>query len=235
MQKKNPLIFFAGTSLSILLLVVLLNARKVPQDNILAVNDSRDENAPVLKQTTEKDSDPEKESDNSMTSKTYTKPFDMRLKDGVDYKVMLQTSLGNITIDLFEKESPKTVNNFVSLAKDGFYDGLTFHRIIKDFMIQGGDPVGNGTGGPGYKFEDEFNDIKLVKGSLAMANAGPNTNGSQFFIVTTESTPWLDGRHTNFGQVIEGMEVVNKISLVATGENDKPLTPVTIDKVEILE
>ncbi|MEN9389614.1 MAG: hypothetical protein RLY61_698, partial [Candidatus Parcubacteria bacterium] len=152
-----------------------------------------------------------------------------------DYKVVLQTSLGNITIDLFEKESPKTVNNFIALAKDGFYDGLTFHRIIKDFMIQGGDPSGNGTGGPGYKFDDEFNSKKLVKGSLAMANAGPNTNGSQFFIVTTASTPWLDGRHTNFGQVTEGMDVVNKISLVATGENDKPITPVTIDKVEIVE
>jgi cyclophilin family peptidyl-prolyl cis-trans isomerase len=234
MQQKNPLIFFAGTSLSILLLVVLLNARKAPQENILAGSDNRDTPSSTT-QTTQKTSTTEEGNSTSMTSKSYTKPFDMQLKDGVDYKVVLQTSLGNITIDLFEKESPKTVNNFVSLAKDGFYDGLTFHRIIKDFMIQGGDPSGNGTGGPGYKFEDEFNTKKLVKGSLAMANAGPNTNGSQFFIVTTESTPWLDGRHTNFGQVTEGMAIVDKISLVATGDNDKPVTPVTIDKVEVLE
>jgi len=234
MQQKNPLIFFAGTSLSILLLVVLLNARRAPQENILAVSDNRDTTSGTT-QTTQKTSTTEEGDTTSMTSKTYTKSFDMQLKDGVDYKVILQTSLGNITIDLFEKESPKTVNNFVSLAKDGFYDGLTFHRIIKDFMIQGGDPSGDGTGGPGYKFEDEFNTKKLVRGSLAMANAGPNTNGSQFFIVTTESTPWLDGRHTNFGQVVEGMDIVNKISLVATGVRDKPVTPVTIDKVEVLE
>ena len=234
MQQKNPLIFFAGTSLSILLLVVLLNARRAPQENILAVSDNRDTTSGTT-QTTQKTSTTEEGDTTSMTSKTYTKSFDMQLKDGVDYKVILQTSLGNITIDLFEKESPKTVNNFVSLAKDGFYDGLTFHRIIKDFMIQGGDPSGDGTGGPGYKFEDEFNTKKLVRGSLAMANAGPNTNGSQFFIVTTESTPWLDGRHTNFGQVVEGMDIVNKISLVATGVSDKPVTPVTIDKVEVLE
>lgn len=234
MQQKNPLIFFAGTSLSILLLVVLLNARRAPQENILAGSDNRDAPSSTT-QTTQKTSTTEEGDTDSMTSKTYTKPFDMQLKDGVDYKVVLQTSLGNITIDLFEKESPKTVNNFVSLAKDGFYDGLTFHRIIKDFMIQGGDPSGDGTGGPGYKFEDEFNTKKLVKGSLAMANAGPNTNGSQFFIVTTESTPWLDGRHTNFGQVTEGMDIVDKISLVATGANDRPVTPVTIDKVEVLE
>lgn len=234
MQQKNPLIFFAGTSLSILLLVVLLNARRAPQENILAVSDSRDNASKRATQTTQKNSTTE-EGNTSMSPKTYNKPFDMQLTEGVDYKVVLQTSLGNITIDLFEKESPKTVNNFIALAKDGFYDGLTFHRIIKDFMIQGGDPSGNGTGGPGYKFDDEFNSKKLVKGSLAMANAGPNTNGSQFFIVTTASTPWLDGRHTNFGQVTEGMDVVNKISLVATGENDKPITPVTIDKVEIVE
>lgn len=234
MQQKNPLIFFAGTSLSILLLVVLLSARRAPQENILAGSDNRDTPSSTT-QTTQKTSTTEEGKTTSMTSKTYTKPFDMQLKDGVDYKVVLQTSLGNITIDLFEKESPKTVNNFVSLAKDGFYDGLTFHRIIKDFMIQGGDPSGDGTGGPGYKFEDEFNTKKLVKGSLAMANAGPNTNGSQFFIVTTESTPWLDGRHTNFGQVTEGMDIIDKISLVATGNNDKPVTPVTIDKVEVLE
>ncbi len=234
MQQKNPLIFFAGTSLSILLLVVLLNARRAPQEDNLAGSNNRDTPSSTT-QTTQKTSTTEEGKTNSMTSKTYSKPFDMQLNDGVDYKVVLQTSFGNITIDLFEKESPKTVNNFVSLAKDGFYDGLTFHRIIKDFMIQGGDPAGDGTGGPGYKFEDEFNAKKLVKGSLAMANAGPNTNGSQFFIVTTESTPWLDGRHTNFGQVTEGMDIVDKISLVATGNNDKPVTPVTIDKIEVLE
>ena len=113
----------------------------------------------------------------------------------------LHTSEGTIEIELFPEDAPETVENFTTLAADGFYDGLIFHRVIPDFMIQGGCPQGTGTGGPGYQFEDEFNDHKVVKGALAMANAGPNTNGSQFFIVTADATPWLDGKHTVFGQV----------------------------------
>ena len=143
------------------------------------------------------------------------------------------TSEGSIEIELFPEEAPKTVANFSKLAGEGFYDGLIFHRVIPDFMIQGGCPEGIGTGGPGYKFEDEFNDHKVVKGALAMANSGPNTNGSQFFIVTAEATPWLDGKHTVFGQVTSGQDIVDRISLVDRDGRDKPTTPVTLDRVEI--
>ena len=111
----------------------------------------------------------------------------------------MHTNHGAIDLELFDEDAPKTVENFRKLAADGFYDGVIFHRVIKDFMIQGGDPTGTGTGGPGYTFEDEFNDNKVERGALAMANAGPNTNGSQFFIVTTDAAPWLDGKHTVFG------------------------------------
>ena len=124
---------------------------------------------------------------------------------------------GRSSSSCFDDDAPKTVENFRKLAGDGFYDGLIFHRVIKDFMIQGGCPEGTGTGGPGYTFEDEFNDHKIVRGALAMANAGPNTNGSQFFIVTTEEAPWLDGKHTVFGQVIDGMDTVDAIEGSATG------------------
>ncbi len=145
----------------------------------------------------------------------------------------LHTSEGSIEIELFPEDAPKTVANFTKLAGEGFYDGLIFHRVIPDFMIQGGCPEGIGTGGPGYKFEDEFNDHKVVKGALAMANSGPNTNGSQFFIVTAEATPWLDGKHTVFGQVASGQDVVDRISLVDRDGRDKPTTAVTLDRVEI--
>ena len=145
----------------------------------------------------------------------------------------LHTSEGSIEIELFPNDAPKTVENFTRLAGEGFYDGLVFHRVIPDFMIQGGCPDGIGTGGPGYKFEDEFNDHKVVKGALAMANSGPNTNGSQFFIVTAEATPWLDGKHTVFGQVTSGQDVVDRIQLAERDGRDKPLTPVTLDRVEI--
>ena len=144
----------------------------------------------------------------------------------------LHTSEGPIEIELFPDEAPKTVANFTKLAGDGFYDGLIFHRVIPDFMIQGGCPEGIGTGGPGYQFEDEFNDHKVVKGALAMANSGPNTNGSQFFIVTAAATPWLDGKHTVFGQVTSGQDVVDRISLVDRDGRDRPTTPVTIDSIE---
>jgi cyclophilin family peptidyl-prolyl cis-trans isomerase len=143
------------------------------------------------------------------------------------------TSEGSIEIELFPEEAPKTVANFSKLAGEGFYDGLIFHRVIPEFMIQGGCPEGIGTGGPGYQFEDEFNDHKVVKGALAMANAGPNTNGSQFFIVTAAATPWLDGKHTVFGQVTSGQDVADRISLVERDGRDKPITPVTLDRVEI--
>jgi len=145
----------------------------------------------------------------------------------------LHTSEGPIEIELFPDDAPKTVANFTKLAGDGFYDGLVFHRVIPDFMIQGGCPEGTGTGGPGYKFEDEFNDHKVVKGALAMANSGPHTNGSQFFIVTAEATPWLDGKHTVFGRVTTGQDVVDRISHLDTDGRDRPLTAVTIDSVEL--
>ena len=145
----------------------------------------------------------------------------------------LHTSEGSIEIELFPEDAPKTVANFTKLAGEGFYDGLVFHRVIPDFMIQGGCPQGIGTGGPGYQFEDEFNDHKVVKGSLAMANSGPNTNGSQFFIVTAEATPWLDGKHTVFGQVTTGQDVVDRIQHVDRDGRDRPLTAVTIDSVEL--
>jgi cyclophilin family peptidyl-prolyl cis-trans isomerase len=145
----------------------------------------------------------------------------------------MQTNHGTIELELFDDDAPKTVENFTKLAKDGFYDGVIFHRVIPDFMIQGGDPTGTGTGGPGYQFEDEFNDNKVVRGALAMANAGPNTNGSQFFIVTAEATPWLDGKHTVFGRVTSGMDVVDEIENVDTDPNDKPRDDVTIERVEL--
>ncbi len=145
----------------------------------------------------------------------------------------LHTSEGAIEIELFPDDAPKTVENFTRLAGEGFYDGLVFHRVIPDFMIQGGCPLGTGTGGPGYQFEDEFNDHPVVRGALAMANAGPNTNGSQFFIVTAEATPWLDGKHTVFGQVVSGQDVVDRIQHVDRDGRDRPTTPVTIDRVEI--
>jgi peptidyl-prolyl cis-trans isomerase B (cyclophilin B) len=145
----------------------------------------------------------------------------------------MQTTEGPIVFELFDADAPKTVQNFRKLADDGFYDGLTFHRVIKDFMIQGGCPQGTGTGGPGYTFEDEFNDHKVVRGALAMANAGPNTNGSQFFIVTTEAAPWLDGKHTVFGQVADGMDVVDKLEATQTDGADRPVEPIGIASIEL--
>jgi peptidyl-prolyl cis-trans isomerase B (cyclophilin B) len=145
----------------------------------------------------------------------------------------LHTSEGTIDVELYPDDAPKTVENFVKLARDGFYEGVIFHRVIPDFMIQGGDPTGTGTGGPGYQFEDEFNQHRVTRGALAMANAGPNTNGSQFFVVTAEATPWLDGKHTVFGRVTSGMDVVDRISEVERDANDRPRTPITIDRIEI--
>ena len=145
----------------------------------------------------------------------------------------MHTTHGTIALELFDEDAPKTVENFVKLARDGFYDGVVFHRVIPDFMIQGGDPTGTGTGGPGYTFEDEFNDHKIVRGALAMANAGPNTNGSQFFIVTTEEAPWLDGKHTVFGEVRDGMDVVDKLESLPTDGRDRPREDARIDKLDV--
>ena len=145
----------------------------------------------------------------------------------------MHTNHGAIELELFDEDAPKTVENFRKLATDGFYDGVIFHRVIKDFMIQGGDPTGTGSGGPGYTFEDEFNDNKVERGALAMANAGPNTNGSQFFIVTTDAAPWLDGKHTVFGRVTAGMEVVDSIEGTDTDAGDKPVSDAVIERIEL--
>src|SRR5512142_1173559 len=145
----------------------------------------------------------------------------------------LHTNHGPIELELHDGDAPKTVENFRKLAADGFYDGVIFHRVIPDFMIQGGDPTGTGSGGPGYTFEDEFNDRKVERGALAMANAGPNTNGSQFFIVTTESAPWLDGKHTVFGRVTAGMDVADTISGLPRDARDKPHDDVVIESVTV--
>ncbi len=150
-----------------------------------------------------------------------------------------KTTLGDIQVKLFADLAPKTVENFVTHAKNGYYDNGIFHRVIKDFMVQGGDPNGTGMGGEsiwGGSFEDEFSDkLRNVRGALSMANAGPNTNGSQFFIVQTEETPWLNGKHTVFGQVISDMAVVGKIAGVAVDMHDKPKENVTINTIEIAD
>lgn len=155
--------------------------------------------------------------------------------------VVFKTNLGKIKLELFLSDAPKTVENFIKLAESSFYDGTRFHRVIKDFMIQGGDPNSknddwntHGTGGPGYAFGDEINSHKIVRGTLAMANAGPNTNGSQFFIVTATAASWLDGKHTVFGKIIEGMEIVDKIENIKTNERDHPLEDITIESIDIL-
>jgi cyclophilin family peptidyl-prolyl cis-trans isomerase len=145
----------------------------------------------------------------------------------------LHTSEGPIELELYPDDAPKTVANFTKLAGEGFYDGLIFHRVIPDFMIQGGCPEGTGRGGPGYTFQDEFNEHKVERGALAMANSGPNTNGSQFFIVTAESAPWLNGKHTVFGRVTSGQDVVDRISATDRDASDRPKSPITIDRVDL--
>src|ERR671916_44115 len=147
-------------------------------------------------------------------------------------KATMRTNQGELELELYPDDAPKTVENFVKLARDGFYDGVIFHRVIPDFMIQGGDPTGTGRGGPGYTFEDEFNQHKVVRGALAMANAGPDTNGSQFFIVTTEAAPWLDGKHTVFGRVTSGMEVVDALEALPTDGRDRPREDAKIESVQ---
>jgi cyclophilin family peptidyl-prolyl cis-trans isomerase len=151
------------------------------------------------------------------------------------YAAVIDTSAGEIRVELWPEAAPQTVGNFVGLARQGFYDDTVFHRVIRDFMIQGGCPQGTGTGGPGYNFPDEINERKLVKGTLAMANAGPNTNGSQFFIVTAEATPWLDGAHTGFGSVVGGADVVGAIGTTATGSGDRPRETQRVTTIRIEE
>ena len=146
----------------------------------------------------------------------------------------MHTNHGPVVLELFDEDAPKTVENFRKLSADGFYDGLIFHRVIPDFMIQGGCPEGTGRGGPGYEFEDEINQHKLVRGALAMANRGPDTNGSQFFILTRDEAPWLDGKHTVFGRVTNGMDTVDAIEAVETGASDRPVEAVRIERVELL-
>src|SRR3954466_14452520 len=148
-------------------------------------------------------------------------------------EAVLHTNAGPIRVEFFDEDAPKTVENFRKLAGEGFYDGLTFHRVIPDFMIQGGCPEGTGTGGPGYEFEDEINEHKIERGALAMANRGPDTNGSQFFIVTTEAAPWLDGKHTVFGRVASGMDAVDAIEGLETGPGDRPVEDARIDRMEL--
>jgi len=147
----------------------------------------------------------------------------------------MQTNKGPIELELFDDDAPETVGNFLKLARDGFYDGVIFHRVIEDFMIQGGDPTGTGSGGPGYQFDDEANSHPVARGALAMANSGPNTNGSQFFIVTAEACPWLDGKHTVFGRVTDGMDVVDEISRVAKDGRDRPRDDVRIESIALAE
>ncbi|MBI2990366.1 MAG: peptidylprolyl isomerase [Candidatus Magasanikbacteria bacterium] len=161
---------------------------------------------------------------------------------GTYNRAILKTNKGDITVEFYNQDSPKTVENFLKLSQEGFYNAVSFHRVIKDFMIQGGDPLSkdqnnrapHGTGGPGYTFEDEINSHPLLRGSLAMANAGPNTNGSQFFIVIAEATPWLDGKHTNFGFVVGGMDIVDSIEAVETDARDNPIEPVLIESVTLI-
>jgi cyclophilin family peptidyl-prolyl cis-trans isomerase len=164
-------------------------------------------------------------------SRGYDRPPEITIASGRDYHAILHTEKGSIRIKLFPEQAPATVNNFVFLAREGYFDGTTFHRVIKDFMVQGGDPTGTGTGGPGYHIRDEFHpDLRHDRpGILSMANAGPNTGGSQFFITYT-ATPWLDGRHAVFGEVVEGMETVNAIR-----ERDPQRDPEPGDRIESVE
>ena len=148
-------------------------------------------------------------------------------------EAVMKTTEGDITFELFDEDAPKTVSNFKQLAGKGYYDGLIFHRVIPDFMIQGGCHEGTGTGGPGYTFEDEINEHKVVRGALAMANAGPNTNGSQFFIFTTDAAPWLDGKHTVYGEVTGGMDVVDRIGTTQTDSRDRPVDAIGIDTLTV--
>jgi len=196
-----------------------------------------------IKETAQKNINEAVEQENNKINDALMENQDLELVKKYS-KAIIKTSLGDIEVEFFGQDSPQTVDNFLQLSQDGFYDGIAFHRVIKDFMIQSGDPLSRaenwdevpvGTGGPGYKFADEFNSRPLVRGSLAMANAGPNTNGSQFFIVTAEATPWLNDKHTNFGQIVSGMEIIDKIENSETNEMDQPLEKILILSIELIE
>lgn len=219
---------------SIIALIFMFNQKKRPINQDISLDETiLIDNSNSDSQVNNSINNQQTESTNKMLNKTQMPKPSMTIDQSQEYFANFDTNLGKFKIKLFADITPITVNNFVYLAEAGFYDGLIFHRIIKDFMIQGGCPLGTGTGSPGYKFEDESNEMPLVKGSLAMANSGPNTNGSQFFIVTADSTPWLDGMHTNFGEIVEGLEIIEKIGLVQTGANDKPVQSVVINSVSI--
>jgi len=231
---KKYLLFLAIISLSLTgcttKSVETVNEGNIPDNTANQTSDLKNEAAPVEKLAQDiKTSSMDNNNQEDLTA--------------VYHSAVIKTSKGDIKVKFYGEDSPKTVNNFLNLAKSGFYDGVKFHRVIKDFMIQSGDPLSKddamksrwGTGGPGYAFADEFNAHKLVKGSLAMANSGPNTNGSQFFIVTLDETPWLDGKHTNFGEVVEGMDVVTAIENAATGQQDKPVVDIEIKGIELVK
>lgn len=220
--------------------LILLGAGCTATQSKSTMTEGYSTNAPVMH--TPQDQDTSQDSSPSSMTDQRTLPNQQDL--AAEYaKAILHTSLGDITVSLYADKSPVTVNNFLNLAEAGEYNGTKFHRVIQDFMIQGGDLLSKddskemmwGTGGPEYRFSDEFNDAPLVRGSLAMANAGPNTNGSQFFIVTAPETPWLDGKHTNFGMVVEGMDVVDTIEKTPTNGNDRPLTPVVLESIELVK
>lgn len=206
-----------------------------PNQQVMGQNTSQNPNQPISSQNQPGNPGTTNQMQDITMNKTNLPKPEMIIDQNKDYTASMETNKGTIKFKLFADQTPITVNNFVYLANAGFYNNLTFHRIIKDFMIQGGCPLGTGTGNPGYQFQDEPSPTKLVKGSLAMANSGPNTNGSQFFIVTADTASWLDGKHTNFGEVIEGMDVVEKIEQVETGPNDLPNQPVIIKSVTINE
>lgn len=215
--------------IGIVLVISLLYFTKAPQEN------NKDLKNVLNTQNTQPVGNNSNNLESNKNMQKTQMPLPTQLIDSSkNYFAKFETNQGNFKIKLYAKEAPLASNNFVYLASNKYFNGLIFHRVIKDFMIQGGDPLGNGSGGPGYSFPDEQSGKKLVKGSVAMANAGPNTNGSQFFIVTAESTPWLDGKHTNFGEVVEGMDVVLKIGNTKTTTGDRPAENILITSVEII-
>ena len=245
-------LFFAALSLS-----ACTNKAVAPADTVnTATNNSINNSATISDASKTSATDSSAPATNTIVTPTSTEEVAAPVENNTSMKTLegqkdlfaqysqavIKTSAGNITVKFYGEDSPITVNNFLNLAQQGFYNGTKFHRVIADFMIQGGDPLSKesdtsvwGTGGPSYRFDDEFNSHKLVAGSLAMANAGSNTNGSQFFIVTAAATPWLDGHHTNFGQVVAGLDVVKKIEAVETGAADRPLKDVVINSIELVK
>jgi len=248
---KKPLIIFGLLALTITLSACGTQNTTINNSVSLYDNSANNQVVPTSQKTNQIETNNTKtnsvesissKATTSTVTKTMTRTLDGQTDLFANYSgAIIKTSEGNIEVK-FYPESPITVNNFMNLAKSGFYTNTKFHRIIKDFIIQGGDPLTKesntsyyGTGGPEYRFADEFNSKKLVAGSLAMANAGPGTNGSQFFIVTLAETPWLDGKHTNFGQVVSGMDIVKKIEAAETGVNDRPLEDIVINSIELVK